>query len=44
MNQKSDKVVLVIGGTGRTGSRLVKQLISEGYTVRLIVRNREKAK
>lgn len=44
MDSKNDKVILVIGGTGRTGSRLVKQLIAEGYTVRLIVRNREKAK
>lgn len=37
---KNDKVVLITGGTGFIGSRLAKRLISDGYIVHLIVRER----
>lgn len=35
--------VLVTGSTGFTGSHLTRQLIADGYTVRIIVRNGKKA-
>lgn len=34
--------VLLLGGTGRTGRRVLQQLLSRGVTVRAIVRSREK--
>ena len=38
--EKQHKIA-VIGGTGKTGTVLVNQLIREGYQVRLLVRNTE---
>jgi len=38
------KTVFVAGATGQTGSRIVKELLTEGYRVRAGVRNVEKAK
>ena len=40
----SSKPILVIGGTGRVGRAIVPKLIKEGYTVRVLVRDIEKAK
>ncbi|MGB3769043.1 MAG: SDR family oxidoreductase [Phormidesmis sp.] len=34
---------LVAGATGQTGSRIVKQLLAQGTTVRALVRDRQKA-
>ncbi|HEU5145937.1 MAG TPA: NAD(P)H-binding protein [Chryseosolibacter sp.] len=41
MKQGKIKVAL-IGGTGKAGRYLVKQLISEGYSIRVLVRNQER--
>jgi len=38
----AEKTVLVVGGTGRTGSRVVQQLLSRGVTVRVIVRSAQR--
>jgi uncharacterized protein YbjT (DUF2867 family) len=38
------KTVLVAGATGRTGTPLVAQLLAEGYTVRVLVRDPAKAR
>jgi uncharacterized protein YbjT (DUF2867 family) len=38
------KTVLVAGATGRTGSAVVSQLLTEGYTVRALVRDEAKAR
>jgi hypothetical protein len=35
----SDKTILLLGGTGRTGSRVLSQLLSRGLHVRAIVRS-----
>jgi hypothetical protein len=37
-----EHTVLVVGGTGRTGRRVVEQLLGRGVSVRAIVRSREK--
>ena len=39
----SPKSVLVIGATGRVGRNVVPKLLKQGYTVRCLVRNKEKA-
>ncbi|MDG2991373.1 CIA30 family protein [Candidatus Synechococcus calcipolaris G9] len=36
-------LILVLGATGGTGRRLVKQLLGQGYGVRALVRDRQKA-
>lgn len=41
---KSSGKVLVAGATGRTGRLIVDKLLDQGYTVRVFVRNPEKAK
>lgn len=41
---KSAGKVLVAGATGRTGRLVVGKLLDQGYTVRVFVRNQEKAK
>jgi len=41
---KSAGKVLVAGATGRTGRLVVNKLLDQGYTVRVFVRNQEKAK
>jgi uncharacterized protein YbjT (DUF2867 family) len=38
------RTVLVAGATGRTGTPLVAQLLAEGYTVRVLVRDPAKAR
>lgn len=38
----SQTTVLVVGGTGRTGSRVISQLLARGFSVRAIVRSRAK--
>ena len=38
----SDLTVLVVGGTGRTGGRVVQQLLGRGVNVRAIVRSAER--
>lgn len=35
----TDQKVLLVGGTGRTGRRVLAQLVSRGFTVRTIVRS-----
>lgn len=35
--------IAVIGGTGKSGKYLVKQLLQKGYTIRVLVRNPERA-
>ena len=35
----AEKTVLVVGGTGRTGGRVVQQLLDRGVNVRAIVRS-----
>jgi len=40
---KSPKSVLVIGATGRVGRNVVPKLLKQGYQVRCLVRNKEKA-
>lgn len=37
------QLVLVAGATGKTGKHMVKHLLAEGYAVRALVRNEEKA-
>ena len=39
-----DKTILVIGGTGLLGKPVAQQLKADGFNVRLLVRNPEKAK
>lgn len=39
-----DKTILVIGGTGMLGKPVAQQLKADGFNVRLLVRNPEKAK
>jgi len=41
---KSSGKVLVAGATGRTGRLIVNKLLDQGHTVRVFVRNEEKAK
>ncbi len=41
MHDKNDKI-LVTGGTGYTGSHLVRRLVNDGYDVRTFVRNPDK--
>lgn len=36
-------LILVLGATGGTGRRVVKQLLNQGYGVRAVVRDRQKA-
>jgi uncharacterized protein YbjT (DUF2867 family) len=38
----TQQTVLLVGGTGRTGRRTLKQLLDRGVRVRAIVRSREK--
>lgn len=38
------KTILVAGATGRTGTEVVSQLLADGYTVRVLVRDQEKAR
>lgn len=40
----SKKIILVIGGTGMLGKPVAQQLKADGFNVRLLVRNPEKAK
>ena len=40
----SNKTILVIGGTGMLGKPVAQQLKADGFNVRLLVRNPEKAK
>ncbi|MEW5297169.1 MAG: hypothetical protein WDW36_000394 [Sanguina aurantia] len=40
---RSDKVVFVAGATGRTGARIVRELLSAGFVVRAGARNVEEA-
>ncbi|MCL4791065.1 MAG: NAD(P)H-binding protein, partial [Gammaproteobacteria bacterium] len=40
----SPRTVLVAGATGRTGTPVVTQLLAEGYKVRALVRDPEKAR
>ncbi|MFO5526311.1 MAG: SDR family oxidoreductase, partial [Cuspidothrix sp.] len=37
-------VILVAGATGGVGKRVVKKLVAQGYSVRCLVRDIEKAK
>ena len=39
-----DKTILVIGGTGMLGKPVAQQLKADGFNVRLLVRNPEKAR
>lgn len=41
---RNDKTILVIGGTGMLGKPVAQQLKADGFKVRLLVRNPEKAK
>jgi len=41
---KTNKAILVIGGTGMLGKPVAQQLKADGFNVRLLVRNPEKAK
>jgi len=43
MNAMSKKTALVIGGTGYIGSNIVQSLLSGGYAVRVLARNRQRA-
>ncbi len=38
------QLVMVAGATGKTGKHMVKHLLADGYPVRVLVRNEEKAK
>jgi len=38
------QLVMVAGATGKTGKHMVKHLLDEGYPVRVLVRNEEKAR
>jgi hypothetical protein len=38
----TQQTVLLVGGTGRTGQRVLKQLLSRGISVRVIVRSAQK--
>ncbi|HNE03654.1 MAG TPA: NmrA family NAD(P)-binding protein, partial [Anaerolineales bacterium] len=40
----SNNTILVIGGTGMLGKPVAQQLKADGFNVRLLVRNPEKAK
>ena len=44
MSSAASKAVLVIGGTGRVGRALVPKLVKEGFSVRVMCRDMEKAK
>lgn len=37
-----NKTIAVAGGTGKAGQYLIRRLLSEGYTLRLLVRNPDK--
>ncbi len=39
---KQHKNIAIIGGTGKTGSYLVAELLKQGYKVKMLVRNPEK--
>ena len=39
----SNKTVLVLGATGQTGQRVVRNLVAKGFPVRVLVRNSQKA-
>ena len=38
----TQRTVLLVGGTGRTGQRVLGQLLSRGINVRVIVRSTQK--
>jgi uncharacterized protein YbjT (DUF2867 family) len=40
--QERDTCVLILGGTGRTGGRVVEQLLGRGIRVRVVVRSAER--
>jgi nucleoside-diphosphate-sugar epimerase len=42
MVMSTQQTVLVLGGTGRTGQRVLEQLLGRGVSVRAIVRSRQK--
>jgi hypothetical protein len=42
MDMPDQQTVLLVGGTGRTGGRVLRQLLDRGITVRAIVRSRAK--
>ena len=42
MNESAENTVLVVGGTGRTGGRVVQQLLGRGVRVRAIVRSADR--
>jgi uncharacterized protein YbjT (DUF2867 family) len=42
MGSASPRSVLVLGGTGRTGGRVVRQLLDRGVDVRVVVRSAER--
>jgi len=42
-NVEDKGLVLVAGATGKTGKHVVKHLLADGYSVRALVRNEEKA-
>lgn len=42
--QSAKQLVMVAGATGKTGKHMVKHLLDEGYPVRVLVRNQDKAK
>lgn len=42
MTMTAEKTVLLVGGTGRTGGRVMQQLLNRGVNVRAIVRSAER--
>lgn len=38
----TQQIVLLVGGTGRTGQRVLEQLLSRGISVRAVVRSPKK--
>ncbi len=40
----SSETILVVGGTGELGKPVARQLLADGYSVRLLVRNAERAR